>query len=116
MIRLALAALLVMVVGCTGTQLSMTGSVCGEQVELLVRDSKDRSGFSAVATCPQGGGIEITSSDSSYSTVLAQQAQMLQTLTNLVAKLITPVPPAGMTARGAALERLAYTVEAEERL
>ena len=143
---LVFAALLLAVSGCAGTQLSMTGTVCGQDVQLQMVDRKDRSEFALDVTCPDGGGAHIASAESSTSSVLQAQAALLQTLAGLVAQLAAGSPAAmtwkevmphsalsehddktmagvGMsadvrrsTARGVALERLAYTVEAEHRL
>lgn len=112
--------------GCAGTQATMTGTICGQAVDFAVKDAKDRSGFDASIECPGGGGVHISSTDSSTSAVINAMAGMINQLTQSVAQLAATVaktavapgaytPPAS-AARAAALERLAYTIEAEDRL
>lgn len=73
--------------GCAGTEMHASGSACGGPFDITLTDRKDRSGFSGTITCPDGGAIAITSTDSSTSAVIAQQAAMLGKLTDLVAAL-----------------------------
>ena len=120
MMGLARTALLVLTLaGCSGTRLTMSGTVCGQAVELAMVDRKDRSGFEAQVTCPGGGSVLLTSSDSSTSQVIQAQAELATRLTALAEILArsVPMPPAshdpGTVTRGAALEQLAYTIEGE---
>lgn len=94
MIRLALATALLLA-GCAGTDLVFEGQVCGQPVKLTMHDAKDRSAFDASATCPQGGGLTITSSESSTSQVLSAMSANIDKLTALVGALIM-APAAGI--------------------
>ena len=103
-------------VGCSGTRLTMSGTVCGQAVELALRDQKDRSGFEAKVTCPDGGSVLLTSSESSTSAVVQAQAELATRLTALAEILARslPMPPVSADGRGLELEQLAYTIEAED--
>ena len=63
--------------GCAGTEAAFNGQVCGQDTAFTITDRKDRGAFELVATCPQGGSVRITSSDSSTSSVIEAQADAL---------------------------------------
>jgi hypothetical protein len=91
------ALLLILLGGCAGTALSFKGQVCGMPVAFHLRDMKDRSGFTASVTCPThpGGSLTIASTDSSTSTVLAEQAALLDKMTSLLAGVLAQATAAG---------------------
>lgn len=114
-VSLVLAALLSILAGCAGTDIKLTGEVCGQNVDLMLHDAKDRAGFDAKVECPvrsatngalSGGGLTITSTDSSTSAVLIQQAALIDKLTNLVTTLVA-------TGTGASLEQRAAIAKAQ---
>jgi hypothetical protein len=85
---LVASGILFALTSCAGTSLKATGTVCGQQVDLELVDAKDRSGFTMEVSCPGGGSMSIASTDSSTSTVLAQQAAIVSKLTDLVAGMV----------------------------
>jgi hypothetical protein len=95
-VLLTVAALLAALAGCAGTDIKLTGEVCGQNVDLVLHDAKDRDGFDAKVECPirsasgalSGGGLTITSTKSSTSAVMIQQAALIDKLTNLVTTLV----------------------------
>ena len=117
MMGLARSALLVLaLVGCAGTRLTLDGMVCGQEVALALQDHKDRAGFDAQVTCSDGSSVTITSSESSTSQTIQAQAELatrLAALAELLARSV-PGPPVSADGRGLELEQLAYTIEAED--
>jgi len=84
MIRPLAITALALLSACAGTELQLQGSVCGQPVNLVLQDRKDRSAFEGEITCPGGGRVWITSTDSSTSAVLAKQAEITDRLVGLV--------------------------------
>ena len=118
MMGLAHTALIVLTLaGCSaGTRLTTSGTICGQPYELAMADRKDRSGFEATVTCSDGSTLTVSSTDSSTSQVLQAQAELatrLAALAELLARSV-PGPPVSADRRGLDLERLAYTIEAED--
>jgi hypothetical protein len=86
-VRIPLILSLITVTGCAGTDLVAQGTICGQPFSVQLADRKDRSGFTAVAKCPDGGELSITSSDSSTSAVIATQAELAAQLSQVIADL-----------------------------
>jgi hypothetical protein len=95
-VSLVLAALLAILTGCAGTDIKLAGRVCGQNVDLVLHDAKDRDGFDAKIECPvrsasgvlSGGSLTINSTKSSTSAVMIQQAALIDKLTSLVTSLV----------------------------
>ena len=77
LILLILLLLLLPLSACSGTQAQFDGQVCGQETHFTITDRKDRGVFDLEATCPQGGSVRISTSDSSTSSVIAAQADAL---------------------------------------
>ena len=73
--------------GCAGTDMTLKGQICNQDVDLKFHDAKDRSGFDTKVVCPQGGSVHISSTDSSTSAVVNALSAAMQSLTTLVAKI-----------------------------
>lgn len=89
--------LLLVLGGCVGTEASFEGQVCGQPVKFELNDKKDRSGFAATVTCPGGGGITVTTTDSSTSAVIQSMAQLAAQMAETVKELATKAAVASAT-------------------
>lgn len=78
--------------GCSGTQLSFEGQVCGAPVSLVLNDRRDRMGSMVEVECPGGGKVVITLDESSTSAVASADAAYLDS----VARLISAVSAGAM--------------------
>src|SRR4249920_2411162 len=82
-----LVALMIALSGCAGTAMHLTGSACGQPVDLELVDRKDRSGFEGSIKCSDGSEIRISSTDRSTSAVVNALSAAMASLTTLVAKI-----------------------------
>ena len=91
-VMIRIIALTVLLVGCAGTQMAFEGNVCGQPVSLSMVDKKDRSGFTATVTCPNGGTVTLATSDSSTSAYVKTLVDGLVGMADKLAKTALVAP------------------------